>query len=148
MEKRQQCETRQLEKIVHKGKLYPRHTYWTKFVESFAWKYDIVSHINRLPKVHSANVKLLFQCKVTSLIWRMTVKQIYFDKLFEAYLQHMMMYVQTQIKTNKRCSFALWYHSFCKSYVKVLKILSICLAVEGCINHFTTRSMHKYNSVI
>ena len=120
MEKRQQCETRQLEKIVHKGKLNPRHTYWTKFVESFAWKYDIVSHINRLPKVHSANVKLLFQCKVTNLIWRMTVKQIYFDKLFEAYLQHMMMYVQTQIKTNKRCSFVkcdsgrrYWKISFC-----------------------------------
>ena len=123
MEKRQQCETRQLEKIVHKGKLNPRHTYWTKFVESFAWKYDIVSHINRLPKVHSANVKLLFQCKVTNLIWRMTVKQIYFDKLFEAYLQHMMMYVQTQIKTNKRCSFVKWCQWQWKEVLKDIILL-------------------------
>ena len=123
MEKRQQCETRQLEKIVHKGKLYPRHTYWTKFVESFAWEYDIVSHINRLPKVHSANVKLLFQCKVTNLIWRMTVKQIYFDKLFEAFLQHMMMYVQTQIKTNKRCSFVKWCQWQWKEVLKDIILL-------------------------
>ena len=123
MEKRQQCETRQLEKIVHKGKLNPRHTYWTKFVESFAWKYDIVSHINRLPKVHSANVKLLFQCKVTNLIWRMTVKQIYFDKLFEAYLQDTMMYVQTQIKTNKRCSFVKWCQWQWKEVLKDIILL-------------------------
>ena len=123
MEKRQQCETRQLEKIVHKGKLNPRHTYWTKFVESFAWKYDVVSHINRLPKVHSANVKLLFQCKVTNLIWRMTVKQIYFDKLFEAFLQHMMMYVQTQIKTNKRCSFVKWCQWQWKEVLKDIILL-------------------------